>query len=835
MSDDDKHIILKAITGRRARALSAAIFLVLIVVLAMLALPCSAHPPSKVSISYDGENQTLKVTVTHQVSSPASHYVFKIAVDKNGEEILEEEYTSQPSSSTFSYDYPLNASSGDAIKATAYCVIAGSRSAEITVGDGELQVQQAGEERIPPEVADYRADWPLPNKDYSNTRATFDSNISSENAANLTASWSFPIPGISGFGAAASNPIIIGERVFFQDLQCNVFALDLETGEPIWSKFYNVTGLSGPNGPAVGWGKVFVAKDLNNVTALDAETGEEIWSARLSNANTTGIDIQPLVYDGLVYFSTVPWTLTDFYTPGGIGVIHALDAETGEIVWSFSTVDTPDLWGHKEVNSGGGSWYPPAIDLSSCLTFWGIGNPAPFPGTEEWPSGTSRPGPNLYTDSLVVLDHKTGEMAWFRQVLAHDLFDHDFQSSPILAELAINGAEKELVFGAGKLGKVYAFDRGSGEILWSTVVGKYDETAQLDVLPNETTRIYPGVLGGVETPMAYSDGVLYVPVVNMFTDWTPTSLDSSTIDFGNATGELVAIDAATGKILWIKLLPTMALGGATVINDLVFTAEYDGTIHAFNASSGDESFVYKAPAGINGWPAVADDAIVWPAGSGDEPSLIALRLDAGPKASQNATATDETGTEAISTEETRLTQATSLVASEVALSNETGGAKWTPDGVVSEGEYSKNLSLSDGKYVVHWKNDAENLYMALVGLTDGFVAIGFEPSQAMKDADMVMGWVSDGNVTVLDLYSTGIYGPHPPDVDLGGRGDILEFGGSESENGTVIEFKRKMDTGDQFDRAFQPGQTIDIIWSMSASDVLAVRHNARGSSTINLV
>jgi outer membrane protein assembly factor BamB len=821
MSDDKKPVILKAFHARKAKALTA------LVLLMLLALPCSAHPPSQVILSYDGENQTLKVTTTHQVSNPASHYIYKIEVEKNGEKILEEEYTSQPSSSTFSYDYPLNASPGDAIKATAYCVIAGSRSAEITIGDGVLSVLQAGEKEIPAEVADYAKDWPLPNKDYENSRATNDSDINSENVANLNVDWSFPIPGISAFGAAASNPIIMGDRVYLQDLQCNVFALNLETGEPIWSKFYNVTGVVGPNGPAVGWGKVFVAKDLYNVTALDAESGEEIWSTMLSGVNTTGIDIQPVVYNGLVYVSTVPGTGDVFYAPGGIGIIYALDAETGEVVWSFSTVDSPDLWGHKEVNSGGGSWYPPAIDVSSGLSFWGIGNPAPFPGTEEWPSGTSRPGPNLYTDSIVALDHKTGNMNWFRQVLPHDLFDHDFQISPILADLTINGSEKKVVFGAGKMGMVYAFDRSSGEILWSTVVGKYDEAAQLDVLPNGTTRIYPGVLGGVETPMAYSNGVVFVPVVNMFADWTPTSTNLSALDFSNATGELLALDAATGKILWIRLFPTMALGGATVINDLVLTAEYDGTIHAFKVDSGEEVFAFKAPAGINGWPAVSGDFIIWPAGDGDMPSLVALRLGAANNASQNATGKGETG-KAV-TEQANLTNEASGVG---APSNATDRVEWAADGVISGGEYSKNLTLSGGRFAVYWKNDAQDLYMALAGQTDGFVAIGFEPTQAMKDADMIMGWVSDGNATVLDLYSTGAYGPHPPDEDLGGKGDILEFGGSESGNLTVIEFKRKMDTGDRFDKAFQPGQSVNIIWSMSASDAPLVRHNMRGESRI---
>jgi len=694
----------------------------------------------------------------------------------------------------------------------------------------------AGDGPIPPEVSDHAADWPLPNKDYENTRDAVDSAISSENVLDLGVAWSFPIPGIGAYGAASSNPVILGGTVYLQDLKCNVFALDFETGELLWSKFYNVTEVVGPNGPAVGWGKVFVAKDLYNVTALDAETGEEIWSVRLSNVSTTGIDIQPVVYDGLVYVSTVPGTGDAFYSPGGIGVISALDAETGEVVWSFSTVDSRDLWGHPETNSGGGSWYPPAIDVEAGVTFWGVGNPAPFPGTEEWPSGTSRPGPNLYTDSILALDHQTGEMIWFNQVLPHDLFDHDFQISPILADLTVKGTEQKVVFGAGKMGKVYAFNRSSGEVLWSTIVGDYNEEAQLDALPNGTTRIYPGVLGGVETPMAYSEGVLYVPVVNMFTDWTPMALDSSTIDFNNGTGELVAIDAATGKILWIRHFDTMALGGATVINDLVFTAEYDGTIHAFRVDSGEEVFEEKAPAGINGWPAVADDTIVWPAGVGENPSLFALRLGAA-----TATAIESQDQPAAGTAITNTTEPAGKVDSAEAEaivyvglpSSEAASADWSPDGIISLGEYSRNLSLSGGRLEVFWKNDDEDLYMGLAGSTAGFVAIGFEPSQAMKDADMVMGWVAGGEATVLDLYSTGVYGPHPTDEELGGTDDILESGGSESDGKTVIEFKRKMDTGDEFDKTFAPDQTVDIIWSMSGSDSPDIRHDAgRGDASL---
>lgn len=489
---------------------------------------------------------------------------------------------------------------------------------------------------IPPEVAMYSSDWPVANKDYANTRATNDSPINSSNVLDLGVAWSFPIPGISAYGAGASNPLIQGEKVFFQDLQGNVFCLDLASGEVLWEKIYNSTSVVGPNGPAAGWGKVFLAKDLYNMTALDLASGEELWSIRLSEVSTTGIDIQPALYDGMVYTSTVPGTGDVFYAPGGIGVIYALDQETGEVKWNFSTVDTPELWGHPEINSGGGCWFTPSIDLATGVMFWAIANPAPFPGTEDWPSGSSRPGHNLYTNTMMALNHSSGEMVWYRQVLPHDLLDHDLQIAPILATLDMEGGGEmeDLVIGAGKMGKVYAFNRSTGELLWVTTVGRYTEESQLDRLPEGTSHIYPGVLGGVETPMAYSSGMLFVPVVNLPADWTPTELDVSTLDFSQGRGELVALDARTGKILWIRHFDSMVLGGATVVNDLVFAATYDGNIYAFNAQSGERLLKYQAPAGINGWPAVAGDTVIWPAGMGSSPSLIALRLGASDNSPQ---------------------------------------------------------------------------------------------------------------------------------------------------------------------------------------------------------
>ena len=128
------------------------------------------------------------------------------------------------------------------------------------------------------------------------------------------------------------------------------------------------------------------------VAALDIDTGLTLWTAEIELTDHEGINIQPIVYDGLVYLSTAPRSEKGLYLGDGVGIIYALDQETGDIVWSFNTVDSDDIWGNREVNSGGGAWFPASIDTERGLTYWGVGNPGPWPGTEEFPNGSSRPG-----------------------------------------------------------------------------------------------------------------------------------------------------------------------------------------------------------------------------------------------------------------------------------------------------------------------------------------------------------------------------------------------------------------------------------------------------------
>lgn len=477
-------------------------------------------------------------------------------------------------------------------------------------------------------MTQYAKDWPLPNRDYANTRSTTDSKINSENVKGLGVAWAMPLIGQGIYGSASTMPIIMGNTVYVQDLGNNVFALDLASGAVKWQQLYNESNI-GPNGIAVGWGKVFGSADPFNMAALDINTGKQIWLSPISNQPTTGTDIQPGLYGGLVLTSTVPGSSAgDFYSGGASGYIYGLDQATGKITWSFNTVDSLDIWGNKDVNSGGGCWYPPAVDTKTGEIFWGIANPAPWPGTAQFPNGSSRPGPNLYTNSMLSLNGATGKLNWYTQVTPHDNFDLDFQCSPILTTATINGVTQDIVIGGGKAGRVVAFNRQTGSILWETIVGTHQNDQLARIPADEVTTVYPGSLGGIETPMAYANGVVYVPVVNRYSQYVASGNRGSQ-SLNEATGELVAVEVATGKILWEKELNSPNIGGATVVNDLVFTETFDGMVMAFKAETGEQVWSYRASGPINAWPSFAADYMVLPVGLASPfPVLLTFKLGA---------------------------------------------------------------------------------------------------------------------------------------------------------------------------------------------------------------
>ncbi|CAN5648991.1 PQQ-binding-like beta-propeller repeat protein [soil metagenome] len=475
---------------------------------------------------------------------------------------------------------------------------------------------------IPPEVTEFANDWPVAQGDLAGTRNAVGATIDSTNVTTLGVAWEIPINAPSAFGAITSNPIVLGDTVYIIDNACNIQAVDRETGAVKWFNEYNVSTF-GPNGLALAYGYlVGVLGDAATVITLRPETGEEVWRFQLANHNALGITMAPFVYDGYVIVSTEPGgNSKGTYEGGANGVVYALDLQTGLTLWTWDTVKD-DLWGNFRVNSGGGLWYPPSVDTDTGVLYMGIGNAGPFSGTEEYPNASSRPGPNDYANNLVAIDPNAGKVLWNINIKPHDLFDLDNQQTPVLADVDMEGGTRKLVFSTGKHGVVIAVDRTVGAELWRVRVGKHQNDDLQEIPEGESVEVYPGILGGVESPLAYADGVLYICAFNWPTKYTATGFDlSGGLDYSFATANVIALDAATGDYLWEIETPTGIAGpGPTLANDVLFTGGLDGILRAYSTADGTLLWSTQMTGGLNAPFAVAGDLLIVPVGTFVTPS-----------------------------------------------------------------------------------------------------------------------------------------------------------------------------------------------------------------------
>jgi glucose dehydrogenase/plastocyanin len=496
-----------------------------------------------------------------------------------------------------------------------------------STGDSEFEANVSGDEAtvmgppVPPEFTDQVTNWPVEGGNLKATRAAQGSTISTANVGELGVGWRAPVVASSTYGSLTSNPAIVGDIVYVQDATSNVYAWSLTSGQQVWKREYNLPVPSGgPNGVAVAYGNAYFPVGSDGlVVAVNATTGEDVWQVSIEGPLGEGITMSPLVYDSTVYISTIPGNDGAFYKGGQRGVIHAIDAATGNLLWYFDTT-TDNLWNNPRANSGGGLWHPPSVDDIGNL-YVGVGNAAPYPGNEEYPAGSSRTGENDYANCTIRINPATGGIDWYVNVKPFDLFDLDNQLTPILATVPVDGVDTPVAYSSGKHGIVVAFHAETGAELWRVPVGLH-QNDNLGELPEEDyVEVLPGTLGGVETPMAFANGVLYVPVYNMSSFYNASGIDPASIDITRATGQLVAIDGATGAILWDVAQPTGLLAGATVANDLVFTGGLDGVVRAFNVADGSQVWTFQAGAGLNAPFAISGDVLIVPAGGPLIPSV----------------------------------------------------------------------------------------------------------------------------------------------------------------------------------------------------------------------
>ena len=488
--------------------------------------------------------------------------------------------------------------------------------------------------------------WTLPGGNLANTRDVA-SAITAANVAQLGVAWCVPV---ESTGAAASagmtdgystTPVVVDGVMYTQDIESNVMAISLATGKVLWTHNYSSPN-GGPDGVNVVGGVVYAATN-NAAVALSAATGRQLWSRTLIGNDHEGIDMAPGYNDGTVYVSTVPVNPTvGEYLGGGKGILWALNARTGAPEWSWDEVG--NLWGDPSVNSGGGLWDPPSFDAQGNI-YIGISNPGPI-GESGWPKGypwaTSRPGPDLYTDSVVKLS-PAGKLLWYYQLTPHDLYDWDLQNSPVLT--TANG--QPVVIDGGKAGILIELSAQTGKLLWKLPVGVHtghdnDGLLTENATPTSTVPLparyvlEPGALGGVETPLASNGSTVFAAVNDLSLPMSPKGIAESGAAFGasigKGTGEMVAVNQDTGKVIWDDKLPSSPYGAATVSNDVVFTTTYSGYLYAFNAATG--AILLKTPlsSGSNAPVAVDGDYVL--AGAGvqspgrDEQLIIAYKLEA---------------------------------------------------------------------------------------------------------------------------------------------------------------------------------------------------------------
>jgi alcohol dehydrogenase (cytochrome c) len=303
--------------------------------------------------------------------------------------------------------------------------------------------------------------------------------ITRQNVKKLVPVWSFAA-GVSNPGlrqGLEAAPLVVNGVLYLVGMQNNVYALDAATGRIRWTYTYKwpqegvPPGPRGARGLAFGDARIYMGTQDNHLVALDAESGREVWNVEVQDASkcNCGMTSAPLFIGGKIIAGSAGGDLGYMR-----GYVIAFDAESGKLIWHFEVIPAPGEPGSEtwmgDQNAwkvgGGAPWFTGTYDPQLHLTFWGTGNA--YPDYD----GETRPGDNLYTNSLLALDVNTGKLKWYFQETPHDVYDYDSASEAIILNLTVSGQNRNVLLHPGKNGFVYVYDRGTGRFLYSFPYGR---------------------------------------------------------------------------------------------------------------------------------------------------------------------------------------------------------------------------------------------------------------------------------------------------------------------------------------------------------------------------
>jgi len=473
------------------------------------------------------------------------------------------------------------------------------------------------------------------NGNYAQTRYYPNKQINTSNVSKLRPAWIFQTEVVESL---ETSPIVVNGVMYVTTSFNHVYALDAATGRQIWHYKHKMgpvtTYCCGPNnrGVAISGDRVFMGTLDAKLVALDSKTGKLLWETQIADPELGYSEtMAPTVVGNKVLIGTNGGEY------GIRGFVKAFDTQTGNEIWHFDTIpeSTVGVWAthdatgrdmHRDIDAekaalkkmgdpyktlGGGVWQNPAVDLEAKRVYFVVGNPSPDL------DGSLRPGDNLYTDSLVSVDLETGKYVCHFQYIAHDVWDLDAVSPPILTQVKDkDGNMVKGVLHGGKTGHVYAHKADDCSMIRFSEAMVPQEN--MWVLPTkEGARMLPGANGGVEwSPMAIDPNLGLTYAINLHQPMT-YHVESSPYPEGKLWlggafkvipteeqwGNITAVDYNTGKIRWqIRTEQPMIGGILATAGGLVFTGEGNGKFSAHDSETGSTLWSFQAGAGVNAPP-----------------------------------------------------------------------------------------------------------------------------------------------------------------------------------------------------------------------------------------
>jgi glucose dehydrogenase len=473
------------------------------------------------------------------------------------------------------------------------------------------------------------------NGNYEQTRFYPAAQINKSNVHNLRPAWIHQAEIIESM---ETSPLIVDGIMYYTTSFNHVYAVNAATGEEMWHYKHKMgpitTYCCGPNnrGVAAHGDKIYMGTLDAKLLAIDAASGQLVWETQIADPELGYSEtMAPTAVNGKILIGTNGGEY------GIRGFVKAYDAETGDLIWNFHTIpeNSVGVWATHDATGrdmlrdikaekkalkalgdpyktlGGGVWQNPAVDVENDRIYFVVGNPSPDL------DGTIRPGDNLYTDSLVSVKLSSGEYVCHFQYIAHDVWDLDAVSPPILTDVMDQkGTMTPGVLHGGKSGHVYVHRADDCSMIrFSEAMVPQED---MWVLPTaEGKRMLPGANGGVEwSPMTIDPNLGLSYVMNLHQPMT-YHVESSPYPGGKLWlggafkvipeeeqwGNISAVDYHTGKIKWkVKTQQPMIGGLMATAGGIVFTGQGNGIFAAYDSENGNELWSFQAGAGVNAPP-----------------------------------------------------------------------------------------------------------------------------------------------------------------------------------------------------------------------------------------